>query len=128
MDLLSIGLSCRVADDEDIFWHSTREASNMRTLIVPGEPALWSAGADARSVSREVEWKNQIRERTREASPAPQAMILQFAVKEWKRRGHCFDLDNLVTPVLRAIYGDSNREQIESRATLQGWRASVVQS
>ena len=58
---------------------------------------------------------------------APKAILLHFAVSEWRRRGQHFDLDNLVTPVLRAIYGNSNRDQIDARTSLSSWRAVIGQ-
>lgn len=99
----------------------------MRSILVTGEPALWSAGADERSVAREKEWKNRIKSAIGDAPLAPSAIHLHFAVKEWLRRGHHFDLDNLVTPVFRAIYGDSNRDRADARAALSSWRAVVGQ-
>ena len=100
----------------------------MRSLLIPGEPALWSAGADATSVSRERDWKQRIRNGIQELESVPHTVLLQFVVRAWKRRGHHFDLDNLVTPVLRAMYGDSNRNNVEARKRLQAWRASVCQA
>lgn len=100
----------------------------MRTFLISGEPALWSAGADHRSVEREEQWKNRIRNALQSWTPASRTVLLHFSVKEWTRRGHHFDLDNLVTPVFRAIYGNSNRERMDARTTLASWRASIGQS
>ena len=100
----------------------------MPSVLVTGEPALWSAGADPRSVTREEQWKCCVKDALQGSQPAPKTILLHFAVREWTRRGHHFDLDNLVTPVFRAIYGNSNRERTDARAALSSWRAVIGQS
>lgn len=100
----------------------------MQSFVIEGEPVLWSAGADLRSAAREAAWKQRIRTLVTDSPSRPHALLLQFTVSQWTRRRHRFDLDNLVTPVLRAIYGDFVRGTVGIRTLLMGWRATIAQS
>ncbi len=62
----------------------------MRAVFVPGEPIL-SGGKG------QVEWQEAIRHAYGQEILSPK---LTFVVSALKRRGHSFDLDNLVHPVL----------------------------
>lgn len=67
------------------------------TLWVSGEPPTFLT-------PREAAWKAKIKERVGEFHLAPGVGIaLSFVVTSWQRRGHWFDLDNLVKPVLDTL-------------------------
>jgi hypothetical protein len=53
---------------------------------------------------------------------------MHFAVESWTRHGQHFDLDNLVTPVMGAIFGKKETNRPEARMTLAGWRATIGQA
>jgi hypothetical protein len=91
----------------------------MRSFVITGEPALWLT-------AREAPWKKQVSATLGPVILAPQSVHMQFAVREWTRRGNHFDVDNLATPVLNSIFGASAAK--DTRSSLMRWRATVRQS
>lgn len=84
----------------------------MSLPFIPGEPPTWLG-------SGETEWKARLADLV---SLAPSAFLeLDFRVSSLLRRGHRFDLDNMVIPVLDQILGPRRSSH---RQALLGWTAS----
>lgn len=67
-------------------------------MMIEGEPVLFMGRGEA-------DWKERIKSASGALArpPAPFGARLRFFVGNWKRRGHHFDLDNLVKPALDAL-------------------------
>lgn len=69
----------------------------MDEIWVAGEPALYLT-------TRERAWRETVREALNGLTlPTDVGLELRFYVSQLKRRGHSFDLDNLVSPVLAEL-------------------------